>query len=93
MPKICEGPRHETRGRDRSLLNCLTRQELDAKILKLNCLQQQDKPDIISINNLKKEIDIWLEKEDFQWQQWAKTYWYNYGNKNTKFFHACDSQR
>lgn len=69
-----------------------TRQELDAKILKLNCLQYHDKPEITSINGLGIEIDSWLDKEDFKWKQQAKNNWFKCGDKNTKFSHAHTSQ-
>lgn len=46
-----------------------------------------------AIKDIEIEIDLWLEQEDFKWKQRAKREWYKGGDKNTKYYHACASQR
>lgn len=45
------------------------------------------------IKRLQKEMGTLLELEDLKWRQRAKCNWYKLEEKNTKFFHACASQR
>lgn len=71
----------------------LTRKELDEKLECLNMLQFVDKQDLLAIKRLKTEIRSWLEKEDLKWEQRVKKDWYRLGDRNTKYFHACASQR
>lgn len=59
----------------------------------LNTLHNQTFPNIVAIKNLEKEIDYWSEQEDMKWRQRVKKEWYKGGDKNTKFFHACATQR
>ena len=45
------------------------------------------------INQLRKEINDLLDSEETIWRQRSKVHWYKEGDKNTKFFHACASER
>ncbi|XP_042941294.1 uncharacterized protein LOC122275977 [Carya illinoinensis] len=45
------------------------------------------------IKQLQGEMGLLLEQEDLKWRQRAKRIWYQLGDKNTKFFHSCASQR
>lgn len=46
-----------------------------------------------TIKSLQKELGMLLEKEDLKWKQRAKRNWYLLGDRNTRFFHACASQK
>ena len=50
-------------------------------------------PDLQAMKNLKKTVYNLLEQEEIRWKQRAKIDWLQYGDKNTKFFHACANQR
>ncbi|XP_062151902.1 uncharacterized protein LOC133860279 [Alnus glutinosa] len=41
----------------------------------------------------KADLDAFLEEEDIIWRQRAKEDWLKFSDRNTKYFHACDSQR
>jgi flavorubredoxin len=48
----------------------------------LNCLQQ-----------LKSELMALQEEEDAHWRQRAKEEWLKFGDRNSKYFHACVNQK
>ena len=45
------------------------------------------------IFHLQAEINNILEEEDLKWKQLAKEHWLKLGDKNSKFYHACVSQK
>ncbi|XP_071723225.1 uncharacterized protein [Rutidosis leptorrhynchoides] len=56
--------------------------------------QAQGRSDMDSIvNEEKNKMNIVLEKEDTYWKQRAKVFWLQFGDLNTKYFHAQASSR
>ncbi|KAJ1436344.1 Zinc finger, CCHC-type [Sesbania bispinosa] len=45
------------------------------------------------IQELRKNIDMLRKQEDIYWAQRSRLKWLNYGDKNSKFFHASTIQR
>lgn len=47
----------------------------------------------VAIKQLQLDIDILMELEDIKWKQRVKQNWYQYGDRNTPFFHAWTNHR
>lgn len=71
----------------------MSKQELDDKVALWEKLQLHLTPNMALSKNQKKEIDLWLAQEDVKQKQRAKKKWYKRGDKNTKYFHTCATQR
>lgn len=75
--------------------NCLEEEKLlEEKIVCLKRLQDHEGADNMSkIKILQREVGLLLHKQDLKWKQRAKANWYKAGDRNTRFFHMCASQR
>jgi hypothetical protein len=45
------------------------------------------------VRRVKQELQNLLDQENLRWKQRAKINWLKYGDRNTKFYHACANQR
>ncbi|XP_042962692.1 uncharacterized protein LOC122296963 [Carya illinoinensis] len=68
--------------------------EIEDKTKYLKRLQaEESRGNVEEIRKTTTDLHLLLEKEDLWWKQRAKTNWYKYGDRNTKYFHACANQR
>ncbi|XP_059446385.1 uncharacterized protein LOC132177924 [Corylus avellana] len=54
---------------------------------------EEEEWDLDEIKNLQSMANGLLEEEEMKWQQRAKVDWLKHGDKNSKYFHACATQR
>jgi hypothetical protein len=60
----------------------------------LQAVQQEGDPRKVELKkSLKEDLDHMLELEDLKWRQRAKENWLKFIDRNTKYFHACASQK
>jgi hypothetical protein len=52
-----------------------------------------DDSELEQINQLQGEVNDLIEMEELKWRQRAQQNWLQYGDKNSKYFHACVNQR
>lgn len=45
------------------------------------------------LREVRKEVDDLLEEEDLKWKQRSKEHWLQNGDRNTRYYHLCASQR
>lgn len=67
---------------------------LREKTQQLRRIQQNDVIDNTDeIKRLDEEICTLLEGDNINWRQCAKKNWYQLGEKSSKYFHSCATQR
>lgn len=71
-----------------------SKKSLEEKLNNLQQLQQHEMyQDFEEIQKLDAEINTILAEEYTKWHQRAKKEWYQLGDRNTKYFHKCATQR
>ncbi|XP_042954664.1 uncharacterized protein LOC122291085 [Carya illinoinensis] len=69
-------------------------EELKSINERLKWEQQNEGPhNVTIIKELQKKFGLIMEQEDLKWRQRAKQVWHQMGDRNTKYFHACATQR
>jgi hypothetical protein len=68
--------------------------DIQEKSKQLQSLQEvEGVPDIGALKKLRTELMILKDQEDLVWRQRAREDWLQYGDRNTKFFHASTKQK
>lgn len=52
---------------------------------------KEDEYNVPKIKQFQEELGVLFEQEEIKWRQHVKRNWYQKGDKNTRFFHACES--
>ena len=67
--------------------------ESTRKKLKVLEEQTQESYDAAEVNLVRRELHSLLAKEETHWRQRSRVSWLREGDRNSKFYHACASQR
>ncbi|XP_059458257.1 uncharacterized protein LOC132187840 [Corylus avellana] len=86
----CKNSLLQWKRENKNLSNDILKQTME-KILELQ--GEEEEWDFDEIRALKLKANDLMEEEELKWQQRAKADWLKHGDKNSKFFHACASQR
>jgi len=71
-----------------------TKQLIQQKAKLLGDLQGEgNESHMETIHQIQSEVNDLIEIEDLKWWQRAKESWLQYGNKNSKYLHACVNQQ
>ena len=72
-----------------------TPRKIAAKKAQLFLLEQQPRETYNGreVNALRRELAILMEKEEIHWRQRSRVAWLREGDRNTKYYHACATQR
>jgi hypothetical protein len=92
---------HSKMGNSKRVLLCWkkknaspTEEIVKKKIGEIQLLQEiGGSENLTTIRSLQNEVDVALADEESKWRQRAKEQWLKLGDKNSKYFHACASQK
>jgi hypothetical protein len=54
---------------------------------------QEENYDLAKEKELRVALQGLLEQEEVKWKQRAKETWLKFGDRNTKYYHACANQK